>query len=1104
MGSPIDDYRRQIERELKQGDATEHTHRPALKALIESLAPGVTATNEPKRVACGAPDFSLTRKKVPLGHLETKDVGVNLAEMARGKGPHGEQFIRYRDGLPNWILTDYLEFRWYVAGEKRLAARLAEIDARGKLKPTPDGEAKLAQLLEAFIKQEALTVSTAKDLAQRMAGMTRIVRGLIIRTFEHEGVGEGSALPKQSGWLHNWLAAFREVLLPDLDEKQFADMFAQTLAYGLFAAKVHSGSGKAFSREMAAFNLPKTNPFLRKLFSEIAGVDMPDTIDWAVDDIVELLKHADLGEILKDFGKGQGKEDPVVHFYETFLAAYDPKMRELRGVYYTPEAVVSYIVRSLDHLLKTRFSRPKGLADENTLILDPACGTGTFLYFVIQQIYQKFASQKGAWDGYVAQHLLNRLFGFELLMAPYAVAHLKLGMELQETGYGFSSDQRLGIYLTNTLEEAAKRSEKLFAQWISDEANAAASIKRDLPIMVVMGNPPYSNFGRMNRGKWILDLLKDYKKDLHEKKLNIDDDFIKFIRFGQWRIDRTGGGILAFISNNTYIDGITHRRMRQLLMESFSEIYILDLHGSSKKKERCPDGSKDENVFDIQQGVAVGIFVKRQGKQGPAQVYHAELWGLREHKYARLFETDVHAARWTELKPEPPYRFFVPKELSGEKEFQAFWGVEDTFTVHQNAIKTDRDDLFVDFDAGNLRSRMEAFYSEAGMESSFREAYGIQDSSSYDLLSRRATTKFEPGSIRPFVYRPLDTRWLYYSPGLTSRPAYEVMQHMLAGPNLGLITTRQTRDKWDALATSRICGHKSCAAYDINTLFPLYAYVGAEVVRQGQANLGIKPSPWPAGSGGRRPNLNPKFVADLEKRLGLKFVPEGAVLGRGGLGPPAGARRAPLPNTFGPEDVFNYIYAVFHSPTYRSRYAEFLKSDFPRVPLTSDVNLFRALCEKGAELVALHLLESPTLENPITGYPVKGSNVVEKGFPKYVAPGEPEPGTGKPLKAGRVYINSVAAMSSSPSSPKSPVRTPAQSAAGTPPLQGQYFEGVPPEVWNFHIGGYQVCEKWLKDRRGRTLSFDDLTHYQKIITALKETIRLMGEIDSAIPQWPIE
>ncbi len=586
------------------GDATEHTYRHALKALLESAGKGITATNEPRRIACGSPDFQITRKGVPLGHVETKDIGENLDLMERAKGPNADQFIRYRDGLPNWLLTDYLDFRWFVGGEKRLTVRVAEVRGKGRIKALPEGEEKLAELFTAFFGQPALTVASAKDLAQRMAGMTRIIRDLIAGTFQHE---------KEHGWLHDWLAAFRGTLIPDMDEKQFADMFAQTLAYGLFAARVHAPPGKPFSREMAAFDLPKTNPFLRKLFAEIAGVNMPDSIAWAVDDVVELLKHADMAEILADFGKGKGKEDPVVHFYETFLAAYDPKMREIRGVYYTPEPVVSYIVRSIDYLLKTRFNRRKGLADENTLILDPATGTATFLYFVIDQIRQKFAKQAGAWDDYVAQHLLNRVFGFELLMAPYAVAHLKLGMQLQATGYRFNSDQRLGIYLTNTLEEAAKKSEQLFAGWVAEEANAAAEIKRDKPILVVLGNPPYSGVSA-NRGRWITSLLQNYREvdgqPLGEKKVWLKNDYIKFIRFGQWRIERTGHGILAFITDHSYLDSPTFRGMRQQLLRTFDETYILNLHGNAKRRESAPDGGADENVFDITQGVAIAIFVK--------------------------------------------------------------------------------------------------------------------------------------------------------------------------------------------------------------------------------------------------------------------------------------------------------------------------------------------------------------------------------------------------------------------------------------------------------------------------------------------------------------
>ncbi|MCJ7501674.1 MAG: N-6 DNA methylase, partial [Acidobacteriia bacterium] len=1036
---PIDVYRRQIERELKQGDATEGTHRPALKTLIESLHPGVTATNEPKRVACGAPDFSVSRKNVPLGKIETKDIGVDLDEMERGKGPHGEQFTRYRDGLPNWILTDYLEFRWYVAGQKRLDARLAEFDTKGKLKPTPHGEEKLAQLLEAFIKQEALTVSTARDLAQRMAGMTRIVRDLIIRTFEHEGVGEGSALPKERGWLHNWLGAFREVLLPDLDEKQFADMFAQTLAYGLFAAKVHSGSGKAFSREMAAFNLPKTNPFLRKLFSEIAGVDMPDTIDWAVDDIVELLKHADLGEILKDFGKGKGKEDPVVHFYETFLASYDPKMRELRGVYYTPEPVVSYIVRSLDHLLKTRFNRPKGLADENTLILDPACGTGTFLYFVIQQIYQKFAAQKGAWDGYVAQHLLNRLFGFELLMAPYAVAHLKLGMQLQETGYSFGSDQRLGIYLTNTLEEAAKRSEKLFAQWISDEANAAAGIKRDLPIMVVMGNPPYSGHSA-NKGEWVQNLVEDYKRDCPElykpaQAKWLQDDYVKFIRWGQWRIERTGAGILAFVTNHGYLDNPTFRGMRQRLMKTFSEIYILNLHGSSKKKDVCPDGSKDENVFDIQQGVSIGIFISQPGKNSVPKVHYADLWGVRETKYTRLFESDIQDTEWKELKPQAPTYLFIPQNADLLSEYQQEWKLPDA--MNQNGdpapgIVTTQDEFAISWDSQEAKEKVRRLLATDSEEEA-RAQFRLCSQSQWNY--ERAKEELHDGGwkkrVTPILYRPFDIRWTVYDSNVAVHRRDRVMRHMLAGQNLGVCTNREVNGGFrHALCTRNIINDcaVSLETRERTYLFPLYLYPVAEETKHGQGGLGVEASHWSLGPGGRTPNLNPQFVAEMEKRLALKFVPEVPDVGADQRVRPREGAHTGAPLQFGAEDVFNYIYAIFHSPTYRARYAEFLKSDFPRVPLTSDASLFRALCEKGAELVALHLLESPTLENPITGYPVKGSNVVDKGFPKYVAPGEPEPATGKRLDVGRVYINK--------DDPQSKTK-------------GQYFEGVPPEVWNF-------------------------------------------------------
>jgi predicted helicase len=1028
------EYLAAIRKEHGAGDATEHTHRPALKSVLESAGKGITATNEPKRILCGSPDFQVLRKDVPVGHVETKDIGTNLDEMERGKGPHGEQFTRYRDALPNWLLTDYLQFRWFVGGEKRLTVRVAELDAKGKVKPLPDGERQLADFLTAFLGQPALTVASARELAQRMAGMTRIIRDLIVNTLKHE---------REQGWLHNWLGAFRETLIPDLEEKQFADMFAQTLAYGLFAARVHAPPGNPFSRELAAYNLPKTNPFLRKLFAEIAGVDMPDSIAWAVDDVVELLKHADMAEVLTDFGKGKGKEDPVVHFYETFLAAYDPKMREVRGVYYTPEPVVSYIVRSIDHLLRTRFNRPKGLADENTLILDPATGTATFLYFVIDEIRRKFAKQAGAWDDYVAKHLLNRVFGFELLMAPYAVAHLKLGMQLQETGYKFASDQRLGIYLTNTLEEAAKKSEHLLAEWIAEEANAAAEIKRDKPILVVLGNPPYSGISA-NRGQWITRLVEDYRqvdgRPLGEKKVWLADDYVKFVRFAQWRIAETGHGIVAMITNHGFLDNPTFRGMRQSLRRDFDEIYVLDLHGSTKKRQRPPGGGNDENVFDIQQGVAITTFIRRPEHHGPATVFHAELWGTRPEKYERLLDCDVATVSWKELSPSTPYYFFVPRNEKHRREYERFWNVKDAFPMSTSGIVTARDHFVVDLDQADLKRRIELFCDPDESDEGVRSRLGLTENYAWRVGQARRELIAERHRDRHFarvLYRPFDIRHIYYHPSVVWRPREAVMRHMLAGKNRGILVTRQTRDEWGVLATGHIAGHKACAAYDINTLVPLYLYPDGEV-----------PESLFDHENGRRPNLSARFVTELSDMIELRFSPEG---------------QGDLRKTVGPEDIFHYAYAVFHSPTYRTRYAEFLKIDFPRLPLTSDLKLFRALAANGADLVALHLLESPKLDDFLTDWPVKGDNVVEKV--QYTE------------KDNRVWINKT-----------------------------QYFGGVPKPVWDFHVGGYQVCHKWLKDRKGRKLTYEDTQHYQKVVVALSETIRLMAAIDEVIGQhggWPM-
>jgi predicted helicase len=1046
---PVYDYIHTLEQELAAGNATEHTHRPALKSLLESLASGVKATNEPRRIECGAPDFVISKNAATIGYIEAKDTGESLDKVEKS-----EQLKRYRDSLTNLILTDYLEFRWYVNGDLRLSARLGTMNVDSKLKQDKSAIQAVVELLADFLAHKAESVGTPKELAQRMARLAHLVRNLIIAAFDKE---------PESGTLHTQLSAFRSNLIPDLEAGQFADMYAQTIAYGLFAARCAAPDNKDFTRQNAAYLLPKTNPFLRKLFNHIAGPELDDRIAWLVDDLAQLLAQADMEAILKDFGKHMGKEDPVVHFYETFLKEYDPKVREMRGVYYTPEPVVSYIVRSIDRLLKDRFNKPQGLADDKTLILDPAVGTATFLYMVINEIHKANISQgqQGTWNNYVTDKLLPRIFGFELLMAPYAVAHLKLGLLLQETGYEFKSDQRLGIYLTNTLEEVFKKSEQLagFNEYIVDEANAAAEIKKEKPIMVVLGNPPYSG-ASANKGEWAKQLIETYKtvdgQPLGEKNPKwLQDDYVKFIRFGQWRIERTGQGILGFITNHGYLDNPTFRGMRQSLMNTFTDIYILNLHGNAKKKEVAPDGGKDENIFDIQQGVAIGIFVKEPDKNGPAKVHYTDSWGLREGKYLALLESDISVSDWKELKPSSPFYLFVLRDESRLEEYDQCWVVTKIFRVFASTVTTARNDFSMAYTPNTLTTRIDDLTDELNDDQSLREKYQLKDVSYWNLKVSRENLRqiTNIGSyIKPYCYRPFDFRFIYYHSAVCERLRSEVMHHM-EKDNIALLTHRpqSPKDFTHAYCTNMI-GDQCVAANKTegggnSYQFPLYLYPvekKTQLDKSGGKESGIQAIMQTQTK--REPNFNPEFTKIVSEKLGLEFVEDG---------------RGDLTQTLGPEDIFNYAYAILHSPTYRTRYAEFLKIDFPRLPLTSDKKLFNALAETGAELVALHLMESPTLNNIITKYPVSGSNKVEK-----VNYGE---------KSQCVYIN-----------------------------KEQYFEGVPPEVWNFHVGGYQVCQKWLKDRKGRLLNYDDLTHYQRIVVAIKETIRLMAEIDVLIPRWPLD
>ncbi|MEG4209666.1 type ISP restriction/modification enzyme [Microcoleus sp. S13_B4] len=1027
----FDAYLKSIQNNLQKG--SERSHYPALKNLLDDSDKGIDAVIEEKGNKAGIPDFTVRRRELLVGYVEAKDVGLDLDQIEKS-----EQLQRYIEAFPNLVLTNYLEFRWYVNGKRRQKEILAD---RNENKLQIRATEKIAALLDQFINYTGEIISSPEDLARQMARLTKAIRLATTTALEGE---------RKDGELHQLKQGFSEVLLPDLNDADFADMYAQTISYGLFAARVGHAQNpgcEPFTRRTAGTYIPATNPFLKRLFNTIVETDAVSQIDWAIDDLVQLLSQVDMGSILENFGQRTRQEDPVVHFYETFLAAYNAALRKSRGVYYTPEPVVSFIVRSVDAILKDRFDLPLGLADNakdpitqkpKVQILDPATGTGTFLYEVVKQIYRNLEEigMANQWDSYVRDNLLNRLFGFELLMAPYAIAHLKLGLELQELGYKFKGKQRLGIYLTNTLDEALKKSEILFGQFVAQEANEASTVKRDVPVMVVLGNPPYSGHSA-NKSEWIAGLVRDYYyvngRPLDEKNPKwLQDDYVKFIRFGQWRVSETGYGVLAFVTNHGYLDNPTFRGMRQNLMQTFTDIYILDLHGNSKKKEVSPDGSPDQNVFDIQQGVSIGIFVKEPGKDTPAKVHHAELWGDRASKYESLNLLDINEVEWKAIEPQSSFYLFCPQDRNLWEEYDEGWKITDILPVHSVGIVTARDHLTIKWSSQEVETTVKDFVSLPIEEA--RKKYELGDDARDWKVSlaqedlRRDS--FQSSNIVPIFYRPFDKRYTYYTGqtrGFICMPRPEVMRHILAGNNMALITSRLT--KGETFAHVQVASNivevicMSPKTSNNGFVFPLYQYPDTS---NQQGNLFVEKSP----------NLSSDFLNVVRKKLG--YIPT-------------------------PEAIFYYIYAIFHSPTYRQRYAEFLKIDFPRVPLTSNDQLFKDLGAKGQELVDLHLMKSKKLNKLITKMNGDGDNAVTEV-------------TYKPAEQ-RVYINKT-----------------------------RYFEGIAPEVWEFKIGGYQVLDKWLKDRKKakRTLSFDDVLHYQKVVVALKETMQLMVEIDLLIPGFPIE
>lgn len=1062
----LSNYLASLNKALAKGDATEHTHRAALQVLMEASVQGLEATNEPKaQQRENKPDYLIRLKGTVIGYVEAKDIGHNLKHVIRSA-----QIKRYLEALPNLIVTNYVDFVWFAHGQEQLRLSLGDTDG-WQVEPSHKGLAQWRDFFSSFCNAVTHTLSSPSQLAQALAGQTRLLRDLVL---ELTDAGDAD-LQEQN-------EAFKTLLVPELKTSEFADMYAQTATYGLFTARVFEHNSllgvlaeklpalmrkQGFTLEKAAYLIPRVNPFLREFFQHIANPNLSEQLRWLIEQIASSLNYTDIQKVLAKQSRKQGFEDPVFHFYETFLAAYDPRLREKRGVYYTPEPVVDYIVRSVDALLVQHFRRQQGLADPDTLILDPATGTATFLRRVIEVIHQRVTANNntGLWPGYVRERLLPRVFGFELMMAPYTVAHLKLALQLQESGVQFDKTQRLNVYLTNTLDSLQHQTGALLGQWIARENEGAEQIKRHEPVQVVLGNPPYSGESK-NKSKYILALIKEYKKEpeggpLKEKNSKwINDDYVKFIRFAHDRVVRTGHGIVAFITNHSWLDNPTFRGMRASLMRDFDDIYVIDLHGNSEKKKRTPEELRtqgdDKNVFDIKQGVAITFLVKLPDEDGfslemqdtnkshakarlrprKARIHHAELWGSREYKYGWLHQHDQKCTPFSEIKPALPHLLFVPRDESLAAVYEEWWKVTDVMLINGTGIVTKCDQLNVHMTHQACWEALNWF--SANSEQSARKNFRLPQGGVRDWSFSSARQDFlESGPsknlVKPIAYRPFDTRYCYYtgnSRGLMGWPVSRLMHPIqTVDNNMFLSVCRQVKsgDWLHVLVGTGLV--ESCyisnRTSEIASILPLWSLSDDKPVL----------------------NLSPQFLTALANALGTTTDPN----------------QHDLPQGVAPHDVLAYLYAVLHAPIYRTRYAEFLKSDFPRIPLaTVDGSPFAQvwadLVPLGRELMDLHLLRQIP-EGLRPSFPRSGDNTVQK--PRFeLSEGE---------SSGRVWINAT-----------------------------QYFDRVSAATWQHRIGGYQVCEKWLKDRKDRNLSLDDIEHYAKVVAVLTRTQAIMMLLDRAV------
>lgn len=1054
-------------RKTPADDKTEHTDRPALKDLLQAVADdaaaGLTVHHETRQARIrakpdasgaasdkkGAPDFKITKGGLILGYVENKAIDENLAKVLKS-----DQIKKYLTLSDNIVLTDYLDFIWinkYGAPQRERLCHSTDLENR-KFRLREDRIDAVTKLLAGFFSSPPEGIGTSQKLALALATRSKLLRDFL-----------GDELVRQErdhkeGRLYGLFEIFRKQVFHELTLKEFADAFAQMLAYGLFLARLNSDS-EPVTLHNAREYVPGSFRLIRELVDFLTELEKDEYRDvrWVVEEVLSIVNGLKLDAIHEDLSFRSRKaisrkmraadeeehrlfeRDPFIYFYEHYLKAYDAATRKSRGVYYTPPPIVNFIVRAVDDILKENFGIPEGLADSKRVtVLDFACGTGTFLLEIFQRIFDNIGgADAGRADLIVRDHILKNLFGFEYLIAPYTIAHLKLSQFLKDKGHPLKESERLQVFLTNTLEPVEPIANRLLPE-LTAETIAAQEVK-EAPILVITGNPPYSGHSK-NKGHWISTAIDEYKftwektaeglderRPLGERNPKwLNDDYVKFIRFAQMKMDgftfTTIGsdgkpiehsvpgienGVVGVITNHSWLDNPTFRGMRQSLMRSFEQIYVVDLHGNAKKKERAPDGSDDQNVFDIEQGVAISLFVKKPGLE--RGVWRDDIWGKRLHKYQVTAHGSISRLEWEELDPSTPFYLFMRQDEELRDVYEKGWRLTEIFRANVLGFQTHRDDFAISFTESEMKGKLSELADPRVRDDALAERYGLKSNRDWSFSDARLNAQLGNATKPQLVtYRPFDDRWSEFSTLTMDFPRRELIDQVAGRDNL-------------VLGAGRFGNAIPERPWELATIstFP----VDANIFRRGGVNLFPI---WLFEKTGQVENFSPDFRAFIDPHYEHHYTPE---------------------------EILGYIYAVLHTPTYRTRYAEFLRIDFPRVPFPESAEDFEKLSKFGWALVQAHLLRELPRKD-LAGYPVKGDHSVEtvRYSPEEQA----------------VWIN-----------------------------KAQFFKPVPQSVWDFHIGGYQVLDKYLKSRKGRVLSLDEINHVAAVADSLAFTIDRMEKIDKA-------